>query len=119
MNRADLERRTKKFNVDVIRLCLLLPRNAVGFELGKQLVRSSGSVGSNYRASRRAKSHADFICKIEIVLEEADESHYWLEVIKESELLEGTELDRLIQEAYELTAIFSATDKTAKSKGRR
>ena len=116
MDRKELERRTKKFNVDVIRLCLLLPRNAVGFELGKQLVRSSGSVGANYRASRRAKSHADFICKIEFVLEEADESHYWLEVIKEAELITSPELDRLIQEASELTAIFAATDKTAKSK---
>ncbi|RYY64628.1 MAG: four helix bundle protein [Chitinophagaceae bacterium] len=116
MDRRELEHRTKKFNVEVIRLCLQLPRNAVGFELGKQLVRSSGSVGANYRASRRAKSHADFICKIEIVLEEADESHYWLEVIRDTELLSGPEVDRLIGEASELTAIFAATDKTAKSK---
>lgn len=116
MDRKELERRTRKFNVDIIRLCLQLPTNAVGFELGKQLVRSSGSVGANYRASRRAKSHADFVCKIEIVLEEADESHYWLQVIKDAELLAVAELDRLIEEANELTAIFAATDKTAKSK---
>src|SRR6476620_1210495 len=99
MDRKELEQRTRKFNVDVIPLCWALPKNAIGFELGKQLVRASGSVGANYRASRRAKSYADFICKIEIVLEEADESHYWLEVIRDAELLNGNELERLIQEA--------------------
>ncbi|MCC6761921.1 MAG: four helix bundle protein, partial [Chitinophagaceae bacterium] len=66
-------------------------------------------------ASKRAKSTADFIHKIQIVIEEADESHYWLEIVKESELIQSEGLDRLIQEAYELTAIFTATDKTAKA----
>lgn len=92
-----------------------LPKNAAGFEIGKQVIRSAGSVGSNYRASARAKSKPDFIYKIEIVLEEADESHYWLEIIRDADLHKSPELDRLINEANELTAIFAATDKTAKA----
>ena len=79
------------------------------------MIRSAGSVGANYRATVRAKSNADFIYKIEIVLEEADESHYWLEVVKDAEIKMGTQVDRLIDEANQLTAIFAATDKTAKA----
>ena len=78
MDRKELQQRTKKFHVDVIRLCEEFPGNAAGFEMAKQLIRSAGSVGANYRASVRAKSSADFVYKIELVLEEADESHYWL-----------------------------------------
>jgi len=114
MNRKILEERTKRFHIAIIKLCELLPRNSIGYELSKQLIRSAGSVGANYRASIRAKSKADFIYKIQIVLEEADESHYWLEVIQMAGLVTTLELDVLIQEAYELTAIFAATDKTAK-----
>jgi len=116
MDRKILQSRTKQFNIDVIQLCMQLPRNAAGFEIAKQLIRSAGSVGANYRATVRAKSKADFIYKIEIVLEEADESLYWLEVVKEAGLLNSVELDRLITEANELTAIFAATDKTIKLK---
>ncbi len=115
MNRKILEDRTKRFHVAVIRLCELLPRNAGGFELSKQVIRSAGSIGANYRASMRAKSKADFIYKIQVVLEEADESHYWLEIIQLSGLITGDAINELIQEAYELTAIFSATDRTAKA----
>jgi four helix bundle protein len=91
-------------------------KNAAGFETAKQLIRAAGSVGANYRASVRAKSSADFTYKIEVVLEEADESLYWLEVVKDAKLQEGKELDSLINEANELTAIFAATDKTNKAK---
>lgn len=119
MNRQELQQRTKKFHVDVIKLCSDFPRNAARFETAKQLIMSAGSVGANYRASARAKSNADFIYKIEIVLEESDESHYWLEVAKDAEIKVGTEVDRLIDEANQLTAIFSATDKTAKANKNR
>jgi four helix bundle protein len=114
MDRKSLQKRTKQFNIDVIKLCEKLPRSAAGFELAKQVIRSAGSVGANYRATLRAKSKADFIYKIEIVLEEADESLYWLEVIHEAGLVTDTEMLRMIKEADELTAIFAATDKTAK-----
>lgn len=111
-----MEERTRRFHIDVIRLCKDLPKNAAGFESARQVIRSAGSVGANYRSTKRAKSNADFIHKIEVVLEEADESHYWLSVIKEAELFSGELLDYLIQEANELTAVFTATDKTNKLK---
>lgn len=114
MNRIELQKRTKQFNIDVIKLCEHFPKNAAGFEIAKQLIRSAGSVGANYRATKRAKSTADFIYKIEIVLEEADESHYWLEIVRDSDLKKGPDVEKLIKEAFELTAIFTATDKTAK-----
>src|SRR6266496_841393 len=86
MTRKELQARTKKFHVEVIKLCSNFPKNAAGFETAKQLIRAAGSVGANYRASVRAKSDDDFIYKIEVVLEEADESHYWLEVVKDAQL---------------------------------
>jgi four helix bundle protein len=95
-----------------------MPRNTAGFETARQLIRSAGSIGANYRATVRAKSKADFVHKIEIVLEEADESLYWLEVIKEAGLLAGIDIEQLIIEANELTAIFAATDKTLKGKAK-
>jgi four helix bundle protein len=115
MDRKTLQLRTKQFHIAVIKLCELLPRNAAGFEIAKQVIRSTGSVGANYRASVRAKSTKDFIYKIELVLEEADESHYWLEIIRDADLINGENIERLIKEADELTAIFTATDKTAKA----
>lgn len=116
MDRKELQIRTKKFHVEVIKLCEGFPKNAAGFETAKQIIRSAGSVGANYRASARAKSSADFAYKINIVLEEADESLYWLEVVKDAKLQIGIEVDLLIKEANELTAIFAATDKTNKAK---
>lgn len=116
MDRKVLQTRTKQFHIDVIKLCEDLPRNTAGFEIAKQVIRSAGSVGANYRATVRAKSKSDFIYKIEIVLEEADESMYWLEVIRDAKIKTGIEVERLIKEANELTAIFAATDKTAKEK---
>jgi four helix bundle protein len=116
MDRKILQQRTKQFHIDVIKLCEDLPKNAAGFETAKQVIRSAGSVGANYRTTVRAKSKTDFIYKIEIVLEEADESMYWLEVIREANLKTENEIERLIKEANELTAIFAATDKTAKTK---
>ena len=119
MDRTELEKRTQKFHIDVLKLCEKVPKTPVGFELAKQLIRSAGGVGSNYRASRRSKSISDFIYKIENVLEEADESHYWVDVIYKAGILTISSEDdirNLINEANELTAIFAASDKTAKKK---
>ena len=110
-----LEERTKRFHIEILKLTEKFPRNAGGFETAKQIIRSAGSIAANYRATKRAKSKADFIYKIEIVLEEADETLYWLEIIQDSQLLIYPDLFRLIKEADELTAIFAATVKTAKS----
>ena len=115
MDRNTLQQRTKQFHIDVIKLCETLPRNSAGFEIAKQVIRSAGSVGANYRASARAKSKADFINKIQILIEEGDETHYWLEIIDATNLSTSTNLKTLITEANELTAIFAATNKTAKS----
>jgi len=116
MTKIELQNRTKRFHINVIKLCEYFPRNAAGFEIAKQLIRSAGSVGSNYRAACRGKSKADFIYKIEIVLEESDESLYWLEVSKEAELIKVASVDELIKEANELVSIFNAADITAKKK---
>jgi len=118
MTKFELQKRTLAFHVNVIKLCQCFPKNAAGFETAKQLIRSAGSVGANYRAACRGKSKADFIYKIEIVLEEADESLYWLEVSREADLTKGRLLDDLIIEANELVSIFNAADITAK-KNRR
>ncbi len=112
MERKELEQRTKKFHIEVIRLCEILPKNIVGYETAKQLILSAGSVGANYRATKRAKSTNDFLNKLKIIIEEADESLYWLEIIKDVPLLNDKRLIYLIQEANELTAIFVASHKT-------
>lgn len=114
MNKNILQQRTKQFNVDIILFCSDFPKSAAGFELAKQLIRSAGSVGANYRSALRAKSKADFGYKIKVVLEEADESFYWLEVVSESGLMKNEQLEKLLDEANQLTAIFSAIDKTTK-----
>ena len=114
MNKFDLQKRTMQFHVDVIKLCGRFPRNAAGFETAKQLIRSAGSVGANYRAACRAKSNADWIFKIEVVLEEADESLYWMQASKAANLIEGDDLEALIKESNELVSIFNATDITSK-----
>jgi four helix bundle protein len=112
MNRKTLQDRTKQFNIDVVLFCNSLPKTPAGFEIAKQLIRSSGSVGANYRPSSRSKSQADFAYKLKIVLEEIDESFYWLEIIKETKLSTEKIIDDLLKEANELTAIFSAANKT-------
>ncbi len=116
MTKEELKKRTKAFHIEVIRACEHFPRNAAGFELAKQLIRSAGSVGANHRAATRAKSNADFIYKIEVVIEEADESMYWLEVSEEAGLLPQRLTGGLIKEANELVSIFVATVKTVKNK---
>lgn len=115
MTKQELKNRTQQFHIAVIKACEQLPKNAAGFELAKQVIRSAGSVGSNYRAACRGKSTADFIYKIEIVIEEADESMYWIEVCEKSKLLPDALTKVLIKEANELVSIFVATAKTSKN----
>lgn len=119
MQKEELKFRTKQFALRVIKLVEALPKNKIGDVLGKQLLgkqllRSATSVAANYRAACRARSKADFISKIAIVEEEADESLFWLELIAESGLMNAERLKELTKEASELTAIFTATGKTAK-----
>lgn len=116
MTKREMCDRTRKFNTDVINFCSDFPRNAAGFEVAKQLIRSAGSVGANYRALLRSKSRPDFINKLAIVLEESDESHYWLEIIRDTKMKTTDDTNRLINEANELTAIFAAMLKTTKQR---
>jgi four helix bundle protein len=91
-----------------------MPRGRTADVLGKQLLRSATSVGANYRAACRARSRADFISKIAVAEEEADESLYWLELISDSEIMKADRLAGLIKEADELTAILTAAGKAAR-----
>jgi four helix bundle protein len=113
VNEIDMKLRTKRFALDVIRLVAELPRNTEGRAIGNQLVRSGTSVGANYRAACRGKSKADFVSKLGIVEEEADESCYWMEIIIEGGLLPEERVQASLKEANELTAIIVASRKTA------
>lgn len=115
MDKTELKRRTQKFAVDVIKLIELLPNKRSLNILSDQLLRSSSSVGANYRSACKGKSIADFINKIVIVEEEADESVYWFELMEESGLVDIKHILALKKEANELTAIFTAIGKTAKA----
>ena len=87
MDQEQLKRRTKEFAKRVINLCKRLPKTREGRHIGNQLFRSGTSVGANYRAACRARSKAEFIAKLGIVLEEADESLYWLEILAETQIM--------------------------------
>ena len=112
----DLKDRTKKFAVRVIRLVDKLPKSVSSGVVARQLVRSATSIGANYRAACRGRSSAEFIAKLQIALEESDESMYWLELMLELELVDAQLAHELIKEADELTAIFVSSLKTARSK---
>ena len=98
-----LKERTRKFTVDVIKFCDSLKTCKASSVITYQLVKSATSTGANYRAACRARSKNEFFSKICIVVEEADETVFWLEMIKESKLHESMELNRLINESIEIT----------------
>src|SRR5207237_4204047 len=102
----DLEKRTKKFALDVITFTASLPRTREADVLGRQLLRSGTSIGANYREANRSVSRADFVNKIGTVQKEAAETQYWLELFIESQMLKSAPL-ALHAEATELLAIFS------------
>lgn len=114
MDKKMMQRRTKQFALRVISLTNALPNTPTARVIGNQLLRSATSVGANYRAACRAKSDADFLYKLSIVEEEADESLYWLELLLEAEIVKEPLLKPLLQEANELVAITVATIKTLK-----
>jgi four helix bundle protein len=112
----DLKERTQKFAIETIRFCAGLPKTQEFLVIGKQLIKSSSSVGANYRAVCRAKSRADFIAKLSIVEEEADESVYWLEILEGLDMGDNITLKKLKNEAAQLVAIVVASKKTARGK---
>lgn len=113
MTQQDMKQRTKRFALEVMKLVAMLPRTDVAQTLAKQLIRSGTSVGANYRAACRGRSTAEFIAKLGIVEEEADESDYWLELIEEGGLLPPDRVRPLRREVDELISIVVATKKTA------
>lgn len=114
MDAEELKRRTKKFGLDVIKLIDSLPSTQTRKVIGNQLLRSALSVGANYRAACRGRSKADFISKIGITIEEADESQHWLEMLTEAGLVPQEKVQPLAKEANELVAILTASAKTAR-----
>jgi len=116
MTEIELKYRTKAFALRVIKLASSLSKDFAGRRLGDQLLRSACSVAANYRAACRARSKADFISKLGIAEEEADESLFWMELLVESGLVPSKRLEQLLKEADELTAIFVASRKTSSSK---
>ena len=116
MKEPDLKKRTKNFALGVIRFVEGLPKDEACRVLGRQLLRSGTSVGANYRSAKRARSNADFICKMGIVEEEADESAYWMELLIESGKTLPANSAALLQEANELLAIAVASINTARDR---
>ncbi len=116
MTENEMLRRTKEFALRIIKLVNALPGNIAGRSIGGQLMRSGTSVAANYRAACRGRSKAEFIAKLGIVEEEADESAFWLEVIIESNLLKENLVSDLLREAKELTAIMASSKITARKR---
>jgi four helix bundle protein len=115
MTADQLKARTKQFALRIITLVGALPKSIEGRAIASQLVRCGTSVAANYRADCRARSQVEFIAKVGVVLEEADETQFWLELIIEAKLLSVRRVQPLLDEAGELVAIFVASRKSAVS----
>jgi four helix bundle protein len=116
MDQDELKRRTKEFAHRCIKLSMALPKTYLGNHIKGQLIRCSTSVASNYRAVCVAQSKGSFISKLSIVIEEADETYFWLEFIIDERLLGKERVLPLLREAGELTSIFISSRKTARTK---
>ena len=113
-----LKERTRQFALDVLDFVKTLPTTEPGPTVRRQLSKSSTGTAANYRAARRARSHAEFTARISIVAEEADESLYWLDLAARAKLSSSAHLPKLLQESNELCAIFSAMVGTARNNER-
>lgn len=114
----EFRNRTKKQAVDIIKYCKTLPKNEEAYIVKKQIIRSSTSVAANYRAATRARSDNEFFSKLSIVVEEADETEFWLEIIRESEIDTSKTSLELLKESREILKIVSKSRKTLKEKNR-
>ena len=113
MTTDELKARTEELALQVIRLVDALPNSVKGRATANQIMRSSTSVAANYRAACRARSRAEFIAKIGVVEEEADETAFWLELFIDSKIRSKTQIEPLLKEAGELVAIMAASRKSA------
>jgi four helix bundle protein len=109
-----LQDRTKAFAVRIVKAFSELPKHEAARVIGRQFLRSGTSLAANYRAACRARSAADFISKISVVTEEADETLFWLELLVKAELIKANLVEPLMKECQELLKIFSASLATAK-----
>jgi four helix bundle protein len=112
----ELKKRSKQFAIRIVKLFRSLPRTEEARIMGRQVLRASTSVAANYRAVCRARSKAEFIAKIGVVVEEADETVFWLELLVDTEIVRETRMRKLMNEANELLAIFAASQRTARRK---
>ena len=110
----ELKARTRRFAVRIVRLFRALPKTDEARVLGKQVLRSGTSVGANYRAACRARSKAEFTAKMGLVVEECDETVFWLELLIETGIVRAGKLNELLRKANELLAIFAASQRTAR-----
>jgi four helix bundle protein len=113
MTERELLQRTKQFALRIFKLVGALPQTIQGRAVAAQLIRSGTSVAANYRAACRARSKSEFVAKLGLVEEEADESAFWLELIIETKLLDAAKVKRLLTEAGEIVAIMASSKKTA------
>lgn len=116
MDNEKLKERTKNFAHRCVKLAIALPKSVLGNHIEKQLIRCSTSVAANYRAALMAQTKPAFISKISIVIEEADESEFWLEFIMDEKLMKKEKVLPLYTEAHELSSIFITTRRTAQSR---
>jgi len=114
MDQGQMKQRTKEFATRIVVFCRQLPETREGRLLGSQLFRSGTSVGANYRAACRGRSKAEFIAKLNVALEEADETLYWLELAAETGTASPEAVAPLGRDANELVAILVATLNTAR-----
>ncbi|MGA2631380.1 MAG: four helix bundle protein [Terriglobia bacterium] len=112
-----LRERTKQFAIRVVKMVQRLPKTDEARTMGRQLLRSGTSVAANYRAVGRARSKAEFIAKMGVVVEEADETVFWLELLIDTGIVRKDQTQELLGESNELLAIFAASHRTAKSRG--
>ena len=115
MQPNELRARVKVFAVRVVKYVQTLPPSTAAQEIGRQLLRAATGTSANYHACGRARSRAEFIAKLGVVLEEADEAEHWLDVLQKSGIGRSTEQDALIDEASQLRAIFQKSVKTART----
>lgn len=116
MDSKQLRTRTRQFAMCIVRLVAALPKTRVGDVFGRQILRCGTSIGTNYREALRASSRRQFVAILEIVLRESDETSYWLELIRESEIVKPSRLGALAKECDELIAIFVATIRSTKDR---
>ena len=119
MDKIELQKRTKDFAIRIVKLYRALPKTGEAKVIGNQFIRSGTAIAANYRASCRARSNAEFIAKIGVVVEEADETVFWLEMLVDCEIFAESKMKDMIQEGNELLAIFAASQSTSKKNSKK